>query len=206
MINEKGNNLNIFSQEQGSNESEPLKEIFKNENCTIFSDSMEDNTMEIIDFNNDEIKIQGFLLKDNNQEKDIGYLTFFTQGKDDSTSLNVNYLHTRYISEIKEFFPESTQNSLNNESFKKELLAAIKIYPEFENKGLGKFLMEYGMKYLVKNGFKELRIYSDTTAMTESKKGSFYEKIGHGHFKRDGINIVIDLKGWYESFSKEESM
>ncbi len=199
------NSKEIVSSDNESKESkESLKEIFASENCTIFSDSMEDSTIEIIDFDNNEKKFQGFLLKDNKEGKDVGYLAFSSQGKDNFVNLSINCLLTKYISEIKEFFPESTQSSLNNENLKKELLAAIKIYPEFGNKGLGRFLIEYGMKYLAKKGFTELHISSDVTAMTESQEGSFYEKIGDGYSKRDGIDIIIDLKGWYEAVLEKE--
>ncbi len=186
--------------EDNKEEIKQIVEIFKDkdEKCKIISENKEDVTIETIDYR-DKLWILGFLMKDI-EGRDVGYASFSSKEKD-RAYININYLKTRYITELQEDFPESTKKSLNNENF--EILAAIKIYSEFKERGLGRVLLEYAMEYLSKEGFKELYVSSDITAMNNPGEKSFYEKIGDST-KRKGADVIIDLEKWHENYFKKE--
>ncbi len=188
----------MFKESDFNPEKKRVTEIFANEKCSIFSEAKEDATIETIDYK-DEVHILGFLMKDI-EGKDVGYASFSSREKE-KVSININYLITRYIAELKEEFPESTKKSLNNENF--EPFAAIKIYPEFKGEGFGRILFEYAMEYLSKKGFKELYVLSDVTGMNNSGEKSFYEKIGDST-KREGADVIVDLEKWYENYLKNK--
>ena len=169
--------------------------IFENEKCKILSEIKGNTIIETIDYNEEELQILGFLMEDIESGKDVGYATFSSREKDRAL-IDINHLKTKYITEMQESFPESTRKALNNNS---DILAAIKIYPEFRGEGFAKILFEYAMEYLSKKGFKELYVSSDVTAMDNPDEKSFYEKIGVST-KREGSNVTIDLEKWYQNY------
>ncbi len=198
-MNEKVTN---FLEETGNSKEEKRQiiEIFKDkdEKCKIISESKENVTIEIIDYR-DKLWILGFLMKDI-EGKDVGYASFSSKDRD-RIYIDINYLKTKHITDIQENFPKSTKRSLNNENF--EMLAAIKIYSEFKERGLGRVLLEYAMEHLFEEGFKELYVSSDITAMDNPGEKSFYEKIGDST-KRKEADVIIDLERWYENHLKKE--
>jgi GNAT superfamily N-acetyltransferase len=182
------------------NPEKKTNEIFANEKCTVLSEVKEDTIIETIDYN-DELRVLGFLMK-NIEGEDVGYASFLSDEKE-KVSININYLITKYITNLKEEFPESTKRALSNEEF--EPFAAIKIYSDFKGKNFGRILFEYAMEYLSKQGFKELHVSSDVTAMDNPQKESFYKKIAGDNIKigTEGKHI-IDLEKWHENYLKNK--